>query len=192
MRILLTGFEPFGEDTINSSQEAVKAVSCDEFDDIEIVHRILPVSFKRSGKAVCELIDDTEPDVVIMLGQSGKTDCIKIERIAVNMMDAKNQDNDGYTPDEESIISDGPSAYFSSISVKHLRNQLDENGIPAKVSNSAGLYVCNTAYFNALHHISILGKEIKAVFVHLPKISEQWPLSKLLKAVKQLILATIS
>ena len=185
MRILLTGFEAFGGESINSSQETAMAVSCD---DIDIVHRILPVSFKRSGKAVCELIDDTEPDVVIMLGQSGKTDCIKIERIAVNMMDAKKPDNDGYTPDEESIISDGPSAYFSSISVKHLRNQLDENGIPAKVSNSAGLYVCNTAYFNALHHISILGEDIKAVFVHLPKISEQWPLNKLLKAVKQLII----
>lgn len=192
MRILLTGFEPFGGEPINSSQEAVKAVASDEFGDIEVVSRLLPVSFKRSGITICELIDETEPDVVMMLGQSRKSDCIKIERVAVNLMDAKKPDNDGYTPDEESIISDGPSAYFSSISLKHLRNQLDENGIPAKVSNSAGLYVCNTAYFNALHHISILGKEIKAVFVHLPKISEQWPLSKLLKAVKQLILATIS
>ena len=76
--------------------------------------------------------------------------------------------------------------------MKYLRNQLDINGIPAKVSNSAGLYVCNAAYFNALHHISILGKEIKAVFVHLPKMSEQWPLKKLQNAVEQLILATIS
>ncbi len=189
MRVLLTGFEPFGGEFINSSQETVKAVSCDE---IDIVRRILPVSFKRSGRAICEFIDDTKPDVVIMLGQSGKSDCIKIERIAVNMMDAKNQDNDGYTPDEEAIVSDGPTAYFSSFSVKYLRNQLDINGIPAKVSNSAGLYVCNAAYFNALHHISILGKELKAVFVHLPKMSEQWPLKKLQNAVEQLILATIS
>ena len=189
MRILLTGFEPFGGETINSSQETVKAVSCDE---IDIVRRILPVSFKRSGRTICEFIDDTKPDVVIMLGQSGNSDCIKIERIAVNMMDAKNQDNDGYTPDEEAIVSHGPSAYFSSFSVKPLRKQLNINGISAKVSNSAGLYVCNTAYFNALHHISILGEDIKAVFVHLPKISEQWPLNKLLKAVKLLILATRS
>lgn len=192
MRFLITGFEPFGGEYVNSSQETAKAVSGDEIGDIEVVSGTLPVSFKRSGKAICELIDKTKPDIVIMLGQSGKSDCIKIERIAVNLMDAKKPDNDGYTPDEESIISDGPLAYFSSISVQHLRNQLDENGIPAKVSNSAGLYVCNTAYFNALHHISIFGKEIKAVFVHLPKISEQWPLSKLMKAVKQLILATIS
>ena len=192
MRLLLTGFEPFGGDTINSSQETVNAVSCDDFDDIEIVHRILPVSFKRGGKAICESIDETKPDIVIMLGQSGKSDCIKIERIAVNLMDAKKPDNDGYTPDEERIVRDGPSAYFSSFSVKHIRNQLDINGISSKVSNSAGLYVCNMTYFKALHYVSIVGEEIKVVFVHLPKISEQWPLSKLIKAVKQLILATIS
>ena len=192
MRILLTGFEPFGGEPINSSQATVKAVDSDEFSDVEIVSRLLPVSFKRSGITICELIDEIEPDVVIMLGQSGKSDCIKIERIAVNLMDAKKPDNDGYTPDEDCIVSDGPSAYFSSFPVKHLWNQLDINGIPAKVSNSAGLYVCNTAYFNALHHVSILGKEIKAVFVHLPKISKQWPLSKLLHVVEQLVLATIS
>lgn len=72
MRILLTGFEPFGGDAINSSQETAKAVPCDEFDDIEIVHRILPVSFKRGGKAICESIDETKPEIVIMLGQSGE------------------------------------------------------------------------------------------------------------------------
>ena len=192
MRYLITGFEPFGGESINSSQETVNAVASDEFGDIEIVRGLLPVSFKRSGIAMCGLIDETEPDVVIMLGQSGKSDRVKIERIAVNLMDAKKPDNDGYTPDEDCIVSDGPSAYFSSLPVKHLQHHLVENGIPADISNSAGLYVCNTAYFNALHHISILGKEIKAVFVHLPKISEQRPLSKLLKAVKQLILATIS
>ena len=101
MRILLTGFEPFGGETINSSQETVKAVSCDE---IDIVRRILPVSFKRSGKAVCELIDDTEPDVVIMLGQSGKTDCIKIERIAVIMMDTLLMRNPSLVTDHQLIF----------------------------------------------------------------------------------------
>ena len=92
MRILLTGFEPFGEETINSSQEAVKAVSCDEFD---IVRGILPVSFNWCRKTICDLIDEAKPDIVIMLGQSGKSDCIKIERIAVNLMDAMKPDNDG-------------------------------------------------------------------------------------------------
>ena len=187
MRYLITGFEPFGGETINSSQETVNAVASDEFDDIEIVSGLLPVSFKRSEITICELIDETEPDVVIMLGQSGKSSSVKIERVAVNLMDAKKPDNDGYTPDEDCIVSDGPSAYFSSLPVKYLQFHLVENGIPADVSNSAGLYVCNTTYFAALHHIAITRKNIKAVFIHLPKVSDEWPVLRMKDAVKQLI-----
>lgn len=188
MRYLITGFEPFGGESINSSQETVNAVASDEFDDIEIVSGVLPVSFKRSGITICELIDESEPDVVIMLGQSGKSDSVKIERIAVNLMDAKKPDNDGYTPDEDCIVSDGPSAYFSSLPVKHLQHHLVENGIPADISNSAGLYVCNTTYFAALHHIAITRKNIKAVFIHLPKVSDEWPVLRMKDVVKQLII----
>lgn len=188
MRYLITGFEPFGGESINSSQETVNAVASDEFDDIEIFSGLLPVSFKRSGITICELIDESEPDVVIMLGQSGKSDSVKIERIAVNLMDAKKPDNDGYTPDEEFILNDGPSAYFSSLPVKHLRNQLFKSGVPAEVSNTAGLYVCNTTYYAALHHISITDKNIKTIFVHLPKISDEWPVLKMKDVVKQLII----
>ena len=187
MRYLITGFEPYGGEAINSSQETDKAVASDEFDDIEIVSGLLPVSFKRSEITICELIDETEPDVVIMLGQSGKSSSVKIERVAVNLMDAKKPDNDGYTPDEDCIVSDGPSAYFSSLPVKHLQHHLVENGIPADVSNSAGLYVCNTTYFAALHHIAITRKNIKAVFIHLPKVSDEWPVLRMKDAVKQLI-----
>jgi pyroglutamyl-peptidase len=123
-----------------------------------------------------------------MLGQSGKSDSVKIERIAVNLMDAKKPDNDGYTPDEEFILNDGPSAYFSSLPVKHLRNQLFKSGVPAEVSNTAGLYVCNTTYYAALHHISITDKNFKTIFVHLPKISDEWPVLKMKDVVKQLII----
>lgn len=187
MRLLLTGFEPFGGDDVNSSQEVARTLSCDESGGVELVTSILPVSFKRAGNAICRLIDAMEPDVVIMLGQSSKSNCIKIERIAVNLMDAKKPDNDGYTPDEEFILNDGPSAYFSSLPVKHLQHHLVENGIPADVSNSAGLYVCNTTYFAALHHIAITRKNIKAVFIHLPKVSDEWPVLRMKDAVKQLI-----
>lgn len=189
MRYLITGFEPFGGESINSSQETVNAVVSDEFDDIEIVSGLLPVSFTRSGITICELIDESEPDVVIMLGQSGKSDSVKIERIAVNLMDAKKPDNDGYTPDEDCIVSDGSSAYFSSLPVKQLQRHLVENGIPADVSNSAGLYVCNTTYFAALHHIAITRKNIKAVFIHLPKVSDEWPVGRMTTAIEQIITA---
>ena len=187
MRYLITGFEPFGGESINSSKETVNAVASDEFDHIEIVSGLLPVSFKRSGITICELIDESEPDVVIMLGQSGKSDSVKIERIAVNLMDAKKPDNDGYTPDEEFILIDGPSAYFSSLPVKHLQNQLVKSGVPAEVSNTAGLYVCNTTYFAALHHITATGRNTKAVFIHLPKISAEWPTEKMKTTIEKAI-----
>lgn len=187
MRVLLTGFEPFGGDAINSSQETVRAVTCDEFGDIEVVTDILPVSFNRVEKALCGLIDEKDPDVVIMLGQSGTSDCIKIERVALNLMDSVNGDNDGYTPDEETICLDAPPAYFTQLPVKKLRDCLIQSGIPAKTSSSAGLYVCNRTYFAALHHIASTGRNTKAVFIHLPKISDEWPAERMRAAIMQII-----
>lgn len=188
MRYLITGFEPFGGESINSSQETVNAVASDEFGDIEVVTDILPVSFNRVEKTLCGLIDEKDPDVVIMLGQSGLSDCIKIERVALNLMDSVNGDNDGYTPDEETICLDAPPAYFTQLPVKKLRDCLIQTGIPAKTSSSAGLYVCNRTYFAALHHIASTGRNTKAVFIHLPKISDEWPVLKMNDVVKQLII----
>ena len=85
MKILLTGFEPFWGDTVNSSQETLKAVTCDEFGDVEVVAKILPVSFKRVGDVLVSLIDDLRPDVVMMLGQAGTSENIRIERFALNL-----------------------------------------------------------------------------------------------------------
>ena len=187
MRILLTEFEPFGGDNINSSQETVRAVDCGEFGDIEIVTDILPVSFNRVGKALCRLIDEKDPDVVIMLGQSGLSHCIKIERVALNLMDSVNGDNDGYTPDEETICLDAPPAYFTQLPVKKLRDCLIQSGIPAKTSSSAGLYVCNRTYFAALHHIASTGRRTKSVFIHLPKISAEWPTERMKTAIEKVI-----
>ena len=189
MRLLLTGFETFGGDVINSSQETVKAVACGEIDGIEVVTGTLSVSFKRAGTEICRLIDETEPDVVIMLGQSGKSDCIKIERVALNLMDSSKGDNDGYIPDEETICPGAPAAYFTKMPVKALRNCLIQSGIPAKVSNSAGLYVCNRTYFAALHHIVTTEGNTKAVFIHLPKISDEWPVGRMTTAIEQIITA---
>ena len=187
MRVLLTGFEPFGGDLVNSSQETVKAVACDEFEDVDVVTGILPVSFKRVEEAICGLIDEAEPDVMIMLGQSGKSDCIKIERVALNLMDSNKGDNDGYAPDEETICPDAPPAYFTQIPVKKLRDILVQNEISAKVSNSAGLYVCNRTYFAALHHIATSGSKTKAIFIHLPKVSHEWQTGRMKMAIEQLI-----
>ena len=189
MRILLIGFEPFGGDAINSSQETVKAVACDELVGVEIMKEMLPVSFQMAGTEICRLIAESVPDIVIMLGQSGKSDFIKIERVALNLMDSSKEDNDGYIPDDETICAGAPAAYFTKMPVKTLRDSLIQSGIPAKVSNSAGLYVCNRTYFAALHHIATSGSKTKAVFIHLPKISDEWPVGRITTAIEQIITA---
>lgn len=188
MRILVTGFESYGGDSINSSRETANAFACDEFGDVEVMTRILPVSLKRRGKAICEFIDEIEPDIVILLGQSGKSDCIKIERVALNLMDSAKGDNDGYIPYEETICPDAPPAYFTQIPVKKLQDYLLHKGIPAMVSNSAGLYVCNRTYFTALHYIATAGSNIKALFIHLPSISEEWPIERMKTAIENVLI----
>ena len=187
MQVLLTGFEPFGGSDVNSSWETAVRIGQLTPKDIELEVAQLPVSFKRAGEAVRELLSTRRPDVLIMLGQRGLGQSIDIERIAVNLMDSVNPDNDGYCPQEQRIASDGDSAYFCDISVKILRDALLSRGIPAKVSNSAGIYVCNSTYYNALDDIYKNDLLTKAVFIHLPKVSEEFPIELLADAVITII-----
>ena len=187
MNVLLTGFEPFGGSDINSSWETAVRVGQLSPDDVDVDVLQLPVSFIRAGKHVRKALRDTMPDVLVMLGQRGRGQCIEIERISVNLMDSSSSDNDGYCPLDQCIVPKGESAYFSNLPVKELRDALLEKNIPARVSNSAGLYVCNSTYYNALDEIYEHKLPIRAVFVHLPKLSGDFPIDLLVKAVKTLI-----
>ena len=187
MKIILTGFEPFGGSDVNSSWETAVRVEHMSPKGVTIEIKQLPVSFKRAGDDIREFLIEIRPDVLIMLGQRGKGQSIDIERIAVNLMDSANPDNDGYCPQEQTICADGKSAYFSSLPVKALRDTLLQRNIPAKVSNSAGLYVCNSIYYNALYEIDKRNMLTKVVFIHLPKISEEFSIDILTDAVITLI-----
>ena len=187
MRVLLTGFEPFGGSDIKSSWETAVRVGQLSPDDVVIDVLQLPVSFIRAGKHVRKALRDTMPDVLVMLGQRGSGQSIEIERISVNLMDSSSSDNDGYCPQDQCIVPKGESAYFSNLPVKELRDALLVKNIPARVSNSAGLYVCNSTYYNALDEIYEHKLPIRAVFVHLPKLSGDFPIDLLVKAVKTLI-----
>ena len=187
MQILITGFEPFGGSDINSSWETAARVGQMAPKDANIEVRRLPVSFRKAGKAVRELLNESRPDVLIMLGQRGKGQSIDVERIAVNLMDSSKPDNDGDCPQELPIVKDGESAYFSNLPVKALRDAVLQKGIPARVSNSAGLYVCNTTYYNVLDEIYRHSLPMRAVFVHLPKISEVFTVDILADAVRTII-----
>lgn len=191
MRFLLTGFESFGKYKENSSWAVTEKVAACGVVAAELVAMRLPVSFAGIGTALRNAVEECHPDVIIMLGQCAGVDYIKLERIAINMMDATIPDNDGYMPDEEQICADGDAALFTNVDIKKLRKVVEEQGIPAKVSNSAGLYVCNRTYYEALR----LCNErpwMKALFVHLPLYDGQltatdgqptMPLDDMVKAV---------
>ena len=187
MRVLLTGFEPFGGSEVNSSWEAAVRVEQQAPIGVELEVAQLPVSFKRADEAVREILKTKRPDVLVMLGQRGKGQSIDIERIAVNLMDSVNPDNDGYCPQEQIIQADGELAYFCNLPVKALRDALLQRNIPAKVSNSAGLHVCNSTYYNALYEIDKQDVFTEAVFIHLPKISEEFSIDILTDAVITII-----
>ena len=187
MKVLLTGFEPFGGSEVNSSWETAVRVEQLSPKGVVVETMQLPVSFKRAGEAIRKALREKHPNVVVMLGQRGKGTSIDIERIAVNLMDSVNPDNDGYQPQEQVIIAEGGTAYFSNLPVKVLRDAVLQKDIPARVSNSAGLYVCNSTYYNALDEIRGQQLSTKVVFVHLPKISSDFPQEMLVEAVKTII-----
>lgn len=187
MRILLTGFEPFGRSDINSSWETAYHIGQLAISGVEMKVVQLPVSFISSGKLIRKLLQTHKPDALVMLGQRGKGQNIDIERIAVNMMDSVNPDNDGFSPRELPIVENGSNAYFSNMSVKTLKDALENSNIPSKVSNSAGLYVCNCTYYHALSEIFESELQTKAVFVHLPKLSEDFTIELLVESVKKII-----
>ena len=163
-KILLTGFEPFGGYCENSSWAVAVKVSA--LDVEGVVAEQMPVSFNRVGVALREAVKRHKPDVIMMLGQSALTDAVKLERVAINLMDSANADNDGYQPNEEPIYQGENNALFTTLPIKQLRDAVEQLGTPAKLSSSAGLYVCNRLYYEALRLCQ--GTSMQALFVHLP------------------------
>ena len=162
MRILITAFEPFGGAETNITQ-SVFSLLPDSFADWAIEKVCLPVSFKRAPIVLREAIATYSPDLVIMLGQCPTGENIRLERFAINMMDSQKADNDNYCPSEEQIYPGAPLAYRTPINIKTIVHHLQEEKLPVVVSNSAGLYVCNRVYYEALH------LKQNALFLHVPK-----------------------
>ena len=172
MKILVTAFEPFGDIMLNSSWE-VASLLPDMIDNCMIVKELLPVDFMTAGKELRSLIEKHLPDVVVSLGQSRKYAGLSIERVALNLMDSIKPDNCGYMPQNEPIHADGDTAYMTTYPVRRLVEVCKQKGIPAQISNSAGTYVCNRVYYEALYAVAKSQHPMKALFVHLPYIPEQ-------------------
>ncbi len=163
MKILVTAFEPFGKETENPSMQILDRLP-ESIYGHTVIKLGLPVSFGRCHEVARGVIDRERPDCIIAIGQAGGRADISIERIAVNMAQARNPDNDGECPDNRPIDPDGPDAIFSSAPVDRLVQAVRVGGIPAHASNSAGTYVCNTLYYHLLSHYG----HIPVCFVHVP------------------------
>ena len=170
-RILLTGFEPFHEYKINSSWSLVDSFK-NTTSDFESIKLLLPVEFKAVSNLVPEILKQYQPDIVLAFGQC-TGDSIRIERVALNIDDARSADNNGYTPIDELIHADGKNAYFSSLPIKAIQQAMAAKNIPAIISNSAGTYVCNHLFYELLYWCDKLSLPTKIGFVHLPRLPEQ-------------------
>ena len=149
MKILLTGFEPFGGETVNPAQEAVQLVK-DEIKGAQIVKCYVPVVFGKAIETVHEAMKKENPDVVLCIGQAGGRYEITPERVAINCDDGRIPDNEGNQPVDQPVFADGENAYFSTLPVKKMVEYMKNANVPAAISNSAGTYVCNHQHCHSL------------------------------------------
>lgn len=172
MKLLLTGFDPFGGEACNPSYEALKLLP-DEIEGAEVVTLELPTVFGKAGDALEAEIEACHPDVVLCIGQAGGRSAITVEKVAINLRDARIPDNSGAAPVDEPVRPDGPSAYFSNLPVKAMVEALREHGIPAFLSYSAGTFVCNDLMYTLLYLIDRKYPALRGGFLHVPYSMEQ-------------------
>lgn len=172
MKILVTGFDPFGTDSINPSIEAVKKLPS-TLGNAEIITLEVPTKFGESARVCKEKIAAIRPDYVVCIGQAGGRQGITPERVAINVDDARIPDNAGKQPLSQVIQSEGEAAYFSSLPIKAIVKGIKEAGLPANVSNSAGTFVCNHLMYQMLHLCHSEFPQMKAGFIHIPYLPEQ-------------------
>lgn len=170
--ILLTGFEPFGGDDNNPSQEIATALDGKTVGgQHKIVAATLPVARKTSLQRLVELMDQYQPEIVIMVGlAAGRGNCVSIEKVAINHDDFKIPDNEGDQPFDVCIADDGPAAYFTRLPIKLMAKRIEQAGVPAMISYSAGTFVCNHVFYGVMHHIESKKMSTRACFVHVPSV----------------------
>ena len=151
--ILVTGFEPFGGERLNPSREVARQLDGRRVAGHGVVGRCLPCAFGQALPALNALLDEVRPAVVIALGLAGARSAVSVERVAINLIDARIPDNAGAQPIDEPVIPGAPAAYFASLPVKALQAALREAGLPAEVSHSAGTFVCNQVFFALMHRL---------------------------------------
>jgi len=165
MKALVTGFEPFGGDNVNPSEEAVRRLPR-RLGNLQIFTVTLPATFADSLVELAKAIERIEPEIVLCVGLAGGRSALSLERVAINVQDARIADNDGAQPIDEPVVAGGPAAYLTGLPVKAAVAALRAAGLPAEVSNSAGTFVCNHTFYGLMHLAA--GRRIRGGFLHIP------------------------
>jgi pyroglutamyl-peptidase len=172
MKALVTGFEPFGADAVNPSREAVSQLP-PRLGELAVETRILPTVFGRAIAALEDAVATVRPDIVLCVGLAGGRADLSLERVAINVDDARIPDNDGQQPIDRPIVADGPAAYFTGLPVKAAVMALREAGLPAIVSNTAGTFVCNHVFYGLMHLVATRPLPVRGGFLHVPYLPSQ-------------------
>ncbi len=172
MKVMVTGFDPFGGESINPAYEAVKLLP-DEIAGATVVKLEVPTVFQKSIHALDQAMEEEQPNLVLCVGQAGGRFDLTIERVAINVDDARIADNEGNQPIDEPIFADGQPAYFSNLPIKAMVQNVRTKNLTASVSNTAGTFVCNHLMYGLLHMIDRKYEGVRGGFVHVPYIVEQ-------------------
>lgn len=167
MKVLITGFDPFGGETINPAWEAVKVIR-DEIAGAQVVKMQIPTVVNKSIEKIHEKMKELQPDIVISVGQAGGRFGVTPERVAINLTDARIPDNEGNQPIDIPIFEDGETAYLSNLPVKAMVQAIKDAGYPSVLSNTAGTYICNHVMYGILYYIHKEFPSVRGGFIHVP------------------------
>ena len=195
MKALVTGFSPFGGDALNPSYEAMRRLPA-RVGTMQVVTAELPTSFARAARTLRTLIAREQPDIVVCVGLAAERNGISVERVAINLCDARIADNDGARPLGKPVVARAPAAYFSTLPVVPVVNALSRAGLRAELSLSAGAFVCNHVFYRLMHSVAQdkhAASVQRAGFVHvpaLPGVNPQVALADLVRALEIVLRVT--
>jgi len=182
-KVLLTGFGPFGKDTVNPALITIQELSGKRLNakkgkkqiEYEIISKEIPVVYGKAIEEFIASVNEVKPDLIISIGQAGGRPAISLERVGINVDDADIPDNEKQKLRDSPIIKNGPAAYFTTMDIRNTFNKIQKAGIPVIISNSAGTYVCNNLTYGALHFLATTPEysHIKYLFIHIPFIPSQ-------------------
>jgi len=172
-KILVTGFSLWGNEKYNPTAEIALKLNNVVLEGYRVIGVVLPVSFKRVINELPEILVKHKPIIAIHLGLAPRSHQVRVERVAINLMDSEKGDVDGFKPRDQPIVPEGPAAYFATIPTRKIVERLKKEGIPAVLSYSAGTFLCNCAMYISLHTIATHKLETISGFIHIPYTPQQ-------------------